>query len=752
MTGKKWNVFILVNVNECRRHEFRLTAYTAERLFKSAVNFFREYRKTASVILLAALTLMSSGCGSKENSDLLSQEEGSLDLSGVPGGGKWVDSDVFGMVRAEDNIRLQDDFAAAANKDYILSAVPDPAYGEASIVLDATKLVYERCMAIASDDTMTDDNALKYKAFVKLHSDWDERDKLGAEPLKKYISDIQSISSISELTEYQGSTKRNPFELGLLIPESVGVQTQFPDKSTLNLTAPKLSLGSVSSYVEYTGNTLSSKERNDDVIGYFLGRLGFSEKEIKDTLRGNYKVETFIARNSNIDYFGVSEMFTQAQNNREGINALQGDYPLLQILDSRGYSGCDSFYVDYTYLKSLSKIYTEKNLEDIKSFLIVHTIDSTKYLLDRESYEKMVMLYIQSSGNYEGLSDGQRSVLFRNDLKICGFLPLLDTLYLEKYFKDSEKTDQVIEFTDALVKAYSQILDEEDWMSDDTKTAAKDKLHNMALHLIKPDNVADYSLAEIKSYEEGGNLVEAAAEGRRVLEAHRAAISKSPDWDRFKWDVYDAGRTTTEVNCIYYTQENGIYIMAGYLAMCDAAFGDDSSFEQFAGIVGTTIGHEITHGFDSNGTKFDLYGRQFDENMTAIDWMAVEDRSKMDEKASKLAGYFSLARPVPGQQKVNGNLVKDEAIADLGGVKSVLYVARDLPDFDYDGFFRAFARQYAQQTTKESELDTMRGDMHPLPFHRINIMLQQYDEFIETYGIKPGDGMYLSPEKRVGVW
>lgn len=721
MTGKKWNVF----------------------------------RKTTSVILLTALALMSSGCGNQDsnaNSDISSQEEGNSDLSGVPGGGKWVDSDVLGMVKAEDSIRIQDDFAAAANKDYFLSADIDPAYEEASIVLDATKLVYERCMAIALDETMTDDNALKYKALIELYSDWDERNKLGVEPLEKYIVDIQSISSISELTEYQGSTTRNPFGLGLLIPESVGVQTQFPDKSTLNLSAPSLSLGSVSSYVEYTGNTLSAKERNDDVIGYFLGRLGFSEKEIEDTLIGNYKVETFIARNSNIDYFGVSEMFTQAQNNREGISALQGDYPLLEILDSRGYLGCDSFYVDFTYLKSLSGIYTEKNLEDIKSFLIVHIIDSIKYLLDRGSYEKMVSLYIPSAGGQEGLSDGQISVLFRNDMKICGFLPLLDTLYLEKYYKDSEKTDQVKEFTDALIKAYIQIFDEEDWMSDDTKTAAKDKLQNMALHLIKPDNVADYSSAEIKSYEDGGNLVEAAAEGRRIMEAHRADISKNPSWDRFKWDIYDADKTTTEINCVYYTSENGIYIMAGYLAMCDAACGDDYSLEQFAGIAGTTIGHEITHGFDSNGTKFDLYGRQFDENMTAIDWMAVEDRSKMDEKASKLASYFSLARPIPGQQKVNGNTIKDEAIADMGGVKSVLYVAKDLLDFDYDEFFRAFARQYAQQTTQESEIGTMRGDVHPLPFHRINIILQQYDEFIETYDIKPGDGMYLSPENRVCVW
>lgn len=713
------------------------------------------FRKTTAVILTATLVLISAGCGKGGNaaeSDLSNEEGSGSDPSGIPGGGKWVDSDVVFTVRSENNIRFQDDFAAAANKDYIASAVLDPAYEEASIFLDANKLMYERYMEIASDEAMSGDNAERYKALVKLYSDWDERNKLGVKPLEKYISDIQSISSISELTQYQGNTTRNPFGLGMLNPEAVSTQLQFPDKSTLKLQAPKLSLGSNSSYVEYTSNTLAAKEKNDDVIFYFLGRLDFSEKEIKAILKGNYRIETFIARNSNIENFGVGEMFTQAQNTREGLKTLQGDYPLLQILDSRGYLKCDSFYVDYSYLQSLHKIYTEKNLEDIKSFLIVQTIDSVKYLLDRESYEKMVKLYMNGADNYEGISDSQNSVLFRNDIKICGFLPLLDTLYLEKYYTDDEKIAKINEFTNALIKVYAQILDEEDWMSEETRTAAKGKLQNMALHLVKPDNIADYSAADIKSYEEGGNLVEAAAEGRRMIETHMAVKSADSNWDRFKWDIYDASRTTTEVNCVYYCNENGIYIMAGYLAMCDAAFGEDASLEQFAGIVGTTIGHEITHGFDSNGTKFDLYGRQFDDDKIPIDWMTPQDRSKMDEKASKLAGYFSLARPIPGQQKVNGNAVKDEAIADMGGVKSVLYAVREIPDFDYDEFFRAFARQYAEQTTEENELDTMKSDMHPLPFHRVNIVLQQFDEFIETYDIKPGDGMYLSPEKRVNVW
>ena len=175
------------------------------------------FRKTTVMILTATLVLISAGCGKGGNaaeSDLSNEEGSGSDPSGIPGGGKWVDSDVVFTVRSEDNIRFQDDFAAAANKDYIASAVLDPAYEEASIFLDANKLMYERYMEIASDEAMSGDNAERYKALVKLYSDWDERNKLGVKPLEKYISDIQSISSIVNLRSTRGTLREIPLGWG----------------------------------------------------------------------------------------------------------------------------------------------------------------------------------------------------------------------------------------------------------------------------------------------------------------------------------------------------------------------------------------------------------------------------------------------------------------------------------------------------------------------------------------------------------
>ena len=88
----------------------------------------------------------------------------------------------------------------------------------------------------------------------------------------------------------------------------------------------------------------------------------------------------------------------------------------------------------------------------------------------------------------------------------------------------------------------------------------------------------------------------------------------------------------------------------------------------------------------------------------------------------------------------------------MGGIKATLYLAAKVPDFDYDLYFRSFARLWRMNVPLESEKQRFSGDVHPLSFYRVNVGLQQFDEFYETYGIKEGDKMYLDPDKRIKVW
>ncbi|MCR4924284.1 MAG: M13 family metallopeptidase [Lachnospiraceae bacterium] len=673
-------------------------------------------------------------------------------VSEIPGHGFWVDSDIAGTVKAEDNIRLQDDFAAAANKDFLVSTVFDPDKGAMGPFYDTQAFIYSRYREAIHDENISDENINVLRKYEELVLDWDSRNALGLEPLRAYIDDICNISDIDEFTAYQGSLTRNPFNIGLYMSAVVQGQIKLVDKSILTLKKPSYSMGESSYYVSFDANALEKKEKVYETVDYFLTRLAFDKEEIKEILEANFRLETFLARHECESKFSEYEATEEAQCDREGLKEYCKGYPLLDILDSRGFGECKSFYVDYPYVGALNSIYNDAHLKELKAFLIVQTIAASQYLLDREAYDKVLEIGLSRKEEGAHVIYPEDDELFASSLKLAGLIPAMDTVYLKKYYSDGSKIKMVSDFIDGLIVSYRKMINEEEWLTDESRAKAIEKLDNMIIHVVKPDNMADYSGADIKSYSEGGNLLDAAAAGNIVLNKYIAKISAVSDLDRSYWDIYDTDCSTTEVNCFYMPSKNCFYILAGWTTLAEYIYGEDFTFEEFAGCVGTVAGHEISHGFDANGSLYDLYGRQYDDDGNKADWMSSEDRSRLDERANVLANYFSLIRPIPGQTRVIGSAVSDEAIADMGGLKAVLYMVKDMPDFNYDKFFRAYAALWAELTTKENDLNLMEYDEHPLNYLRINVNLQQFDEFIDTYNIQPGDGMYLEPKRRVNVW
>ena len=156
------------------------------------------------------------------------------------------------------------------------------------------------------------------------------------------------------------------------------------------------------------------------------------------------------------------------------------------------------------------------------------------------------------------------------------------------------------------------------------------------------------------------------------------------------------------------------------------------------------IGHEISHAFDTNGAQFNKDG-----NLS--NWWTEEDMKAFQERADRLIAYYDSIIPFQGQQ-VRGVNVQTEAIADMGGLKCMLSIAEQKPDFNYDQFFRQFAAIWRRLSSYEFEMLCLTQDTHSLHYLRTNVTLQQFEEFYETYDIQPGDGMYLAPEDRIEVW
>ena len=206
--------------------------------------------------------------------------------------------------------------------------------------------------------------------------------------------------------------------------------------------------------------------------------------------------------------------------------------------------------------------------------------------------------------------------------------------------------------------------------------------------------------------------------------------------DKEKW-----GEAPHVVNGFYDPQTNGIYIMGAFSR--GALYNSEMSDEELYATIGVIIGHEISHAFDSDGA-------QYDKNGDLRNWWTEDDYARFRERNEKMIAYYNAMHPWEGQD-FYGSIMTGEACADMAGVKVMLKIASGNPDFDYDKFFRTYANVWLTKETLQAAYAGI-NDLHPMPYLRVNATLQQYQEFLDCYGITEGDGMYLAPEDRVTIW
>ena len=320
-------------------------------------------------------------------------------------------------------------------------------------------------------------------------------------------------------------------------------------------------------------------------------------------------------------------------------------------------------------------------------------------------------------------------------------IDIMGKYYVQKYYTDQER-ERLTKLTEDLVDAMREDIASLDWISEEGKAAAVEKLDNMYCHVIMPDyEHIDYSDIQIVSKEDGGSFLDAYLQTYQHQMRYQAEQA-SKKFDRSIWSP-DITTTTMAVNAGYSRDYNSIYICAGILA--DPIYDPSMSDEELLANIGTIIGHEITHGFDSSGMTYDKYGN----NQL---FMPTEDQKKFNQRASQVSLFLTMLKPLPGAGSYNGQQVVAEMIADMAGVKLCLLVAEKKENFDYDLFFREFTHHWARSVSRATEEMYFRGDVHPLNFLRSNITLQQYEAFYETYGIQEGDHMYAAPDKRIAIW
>ncbi len=673
-------------------------------------------------LLLACAVLVTTGCESL----------------GMGSSSQWIDSSIKGNVTVDTAVSLKDDFAAAANQDYYASGESD-----GRTITNIARVVADRKRAMLTDASVTGKAIEEVRKYAALAEDHEGRKALGVTPLKPYIRFIENISSAEELYAWIADPDANP--LGASPVEVQGSARSQVDPSSyfvaIGNTAFTLQRrdGTSDAYFNMGEADLEKMVMVEQKVSCVLGQMGYTEDQIREILDDTWQVEKTLA---NL----VDDSLTKEEDmtfTREEIAYIQGDFPMTEYLDSWGYGACDHFLADAQYLKAADNV-CARYLEKMKSMLIVKYVLSLGKYLDEDTTFTFEQLEVPRGVTLEpdGRTEEQKADdrLFDEQIGSTALAAALNEAYLDTYISP-DIYDRLYGMTADIIDVYRDIFANEPWLSEEGKTLCLEKLNALKIHVVFPDK-GDYTDLNIVPAEAGGNFLEAALAVREFGIRKSAALSAGKV-DLNSWDPYSTMLSTTQTNSFYYPTVNGIFICAGILG--NPVFTPEMSDEQMLAGIGIVVGHEITHGFDANGVQYDKDGIK-------QTWLPEKDRSAFGDRTIKVSSYYSGMTPFQGSGLYNGTRVQVEATADMGGMKAVLELASRKEGFDYDSFFRQYARVWSGQVSYDVEKYLFDYDSHPLDYLRINVTLAQYDEFTGTYDIQEGDGMYIPEGKRVKVW
>jgi predicted metalloendopeptidase len=314
-------------------------------------------------------------------------------------------------------------------------------------------------------------------------------------------------------------------------------------------------------------------------------------------------------------------------------------------------------------------------------------------------------------------------------------------LYVEKHFTPDAKK-RMDELVANLLEAFHVSIDELEWMSPATKLEAQKKLAAFTVKIGYPSKWKDYSALTIRKDDLVGNLLRSAA-----VEHARAVGKLGKPVDRTEWLM-----TPQTVNAYYYPPMNEIVFPAAILhpPFFNVAADDATNY----GAIGAVIGHEISHGFDDQGRKYDGQGN-------LRDWWTAEDGERFKERAARLSAQYSTYSPIDGMN-VNGDLTLGENIGDLSGL-AVAYKAYQLsmhgkaaPVIDgFSGdqrFFMGWSQVWRRKYRDEDLRSRLMTDTHSPSEYRCNGIVTNMNEFYRAFDLKPGDKLYRPPEARVEIW
>ena len=321
----------------------------------------------------------------------------------------------------------------------------------------------------------------------------------------------------------------------------------------------------------------------------------------------------------------------------------------------------------------------------------------------------------------------------------------LGKLYVEKKFPAEAKV-KAEKMIKNIFTAFENRINNLSWMSAETKVSAVAKLHKSRIKIGYPDKWKDYSALTIKSPKEGGTYFEN-AKNMAIWRFNENIADLNKPVDKDKW-----GMSPQTVNAYYNPSNNEIVFPAAILQPPFYNYQADEAVNY--GGIGGVIGHEISHGFDDSGSRYNADGN-------LVDWWTAEDLKQFSSLTGALAAQYSALEPLPGTF-VDGKFTLGENIGDLGGVNAAydglqIYLKENGNPGLIDGytpeqrFFISWSTIWRSKMRDEALKNQVKTDPHSPGMYRAYVPLQNIDTFYKAFDIKATDGMYIAPEKRVRI-
>ena len=680
-------------------------------------SFIQNWKRAAALLL--ALMLLSAPATS-------AFAEGERLDDGSP----WVDYVLRENVQAvaERPESPKDDLYLYVNYDWAKGTEIRPGYRSESSFTMVSDEIREMSQAVLTDESLEGDDAALVQGLYKAFLDWDARNALGVEPVQKIIDRIRAVSDLDGLTALFCDKDAHAGQY-IAFASSTGFND--PETYLLSINPMGLLLGDSAEYAVRTEMGERYEAAYREAAAKMLPKFGYTEEEATEMLDRALALDAELAGGIMSSAESMSPDYIQKINNEmkpEEAYALCKSFPLSDIVEAWGYGAAERCVVtEPAYLEKLDAIYTPERLEDLKNYLIVCAALDNMSALDRDSYEISIAFGNAANGSTGATPDEE--VAFQ--LVRGALMTPMDRAFFARYDATKMKED-ITRICREAVDYYRKMLAEEEWLSAETREKAVEKLDAITINAVYPEKWQDYSGLSL----EGLSFYDAmTAIGDFDRAYNLSLLNTKIDHELWQFDTLDT-------NASYNPQDNSINIFRGILG--GAFYREDMSTEELYAGIGSVIGHEISHAFDTNGAQFDATG-------ALNNWWTEEDYNAFLGRAQKLIDYYDTMIAFGGYH-VQGQNIQTEAIADMAGLKCMLVLLEQKGDADYQAFFEAYAKIWARLNTRETEYFCLMQDPHPLHYLRTNVTVQQFDRFLEAFDIREGDGMYLDPAERVLVW